>query len=224
MSEKFTRAGFVKMSSHHNTRVADYEASTGVLIDEIEEKSAGCIVFARNGYDGEVVVLIIENHKHKLGFPKGHVREDGEDDVTGAIREVHEETGVLVRAEELIHDTKSPQRDFYTHACKLHSDAWQRHADFPDKSKRPLVVGHKTVIYYTAIISEPRPVIPQLEEVSSAEWMKVREALQVKSLKHLLQGALSSPAVRSLFPRGPSRTPATASATMDGMEGAGAPC
>lgn len=58
------------------------------------EKSCGAVVFARE--NGQVKYLLVANLEGIYGFPKGHV-EAGETEVETALREVREETGLMVR-------------------------------------------------------------------------------------------------------------------------------
>ena len=57
------------------------------------EKSCGAVVFTREG--GEIKYLVIKSLTGIYGFPKGHV-EQGETEEETALREVLEETGILV--------------------------------------------------------------------------------------------------------------------------------
>jgi len=65
----------------------------------IFEKSAGAVVFKKNGQKGEIEYLLLhyppskKSAKDYWDFPKGHV-EKGEDDKQAALREVAEETGL----------------------------------------------------------------------------------------------------------------------------------
>lgn len=54
----------------------------------IHTKSAGGVVLNQEGK-----VLIVSQHGSSWSLPKGHI-EDGEDELTAAKREIHEETGI----------------------------------------------------------------------------------------------------------------------------------
>lgn len=58
------------------------------------EKSCGAVVFTRE--NGQVKYLLVANLEGIYGFPKGHV-EAGETETATALREVREETGLMVR-------------------------------------------------------------------------------------------------------------------------------
>ncbi len=56
------------------------------------EKSAGLILFRRE--KGEVLFLLIKNAEHgHWDFPKGHI-DEGEDEISAALRETREECGI----------------------------------------------------------------------------------------------------------------------------------
>lgn len=57
------------------------------------EKSCGAVVFTRT--DGEARYLLIRNMEGIYGFPKGHMEGD-ETEIETALREVKEETGIVV--------------------------------------------------------------------------------------------------------------------------------
>ncbi len=57
------------------------------------EKSCGAVVFTREA--GQIKYLLIQNREGIYGFPKGHM-EPGETEVETALREVREETQLIV--------------------------------------------------------------------------------------------------------------------------------
>jgi len=57
-----------------------------------QERSAGFVICYRPPDPGELRFLLLDYGKH-WDFPKGHV-EKGEDDLTAALRELREETGI----------------------------------------------------------------------------------------------------------------------------------
>ena len=170
--QKGFKEGFRKLNENDWKLIAQYEQETGLEVQEIEETSAGCIVFSRN-LEGKVVFMMIEQEKDWYNFPKGHL-DDGEDNLAAAIRETLEETNVSVRPEEV--NVAEPIITKYSLTCKLHSNLWVKHPDYPDNSKRPLVIGHKTVTFYCAFIPVMQEGIPQDGEALSVKWFTIDEA------------------------------------------------
>lgn len=109
-----------------------------------KERSAGCIIIRNNK-----VLLIHQKNGDFWGFPKGHI-EDGETEVEGALREVREETGLIVEIDE---NTKCTVN--YIH-------------DNIDE----------TVTLYKATTDEEDITI-QRSEVYSAGWFNINEALNL---------------------------------------------
>lgn len=60
-----------------------------------KEKSVGCIIID----DNQNVLLVNEKERNFWGFPKGHT-ELGETEIETALREVKEETGIVVKINE----------------------------------------------------------------------------------------------------------------------------
>ena len=123
-----------------------------------QEKSCGCIVL-----DKRTVLLIKHNSGH-WDFPKGHM-EEGETEVETAIREVKEETGIVV-------DVRKKHRYSITYMPK--SDVEKEVIFFLAKKKK----GEET---------------PQMEEVQKVEWVTWEEAFQrltFESAKELLRKAI----------------------------------
>lgn len=166
------REGFRPLNEKDWELIHEYEAKIGSSITEVEETSAGCVVFSRNE-QGQVVVLMIEQGPRWYNFPKGHL-DEGEDALTAAIRETLEETGVTVRKEEVA--VNEPITTKYSMTSKLHENLWVKHPDYPDKSKRPFVIGHKTVTFYCAFIPTMQVGVPQEGEALSVQWFTIEEA------------------------------------------------
>jgi 8-oxo-dGTP pyrophosphatase MutT (NUDIX family) len=177
--ERGFREGYAPLNRDDWKRIDQYEKKTGLQVEEVEERCGGCFVFSRDP-DGTLVVLMIEQRKDNYLFPKGHL-DDGEDDITAAIRETFEETGVSVQREELAIDEPIYVR--YSGAVKLHSGWWEKHPDYPDRTKRPLVIGHKTVAFYCAYLPVMEEGFPQDGEALSVKWFPIREATKKLSGK-----------------------------------------
>lgn len=111
------------------------------------EKSCGAVVFTRT--DKGVKYLLIANLKGIYGFPKGHV-EAGETEEQTALREIREETGLIVQLE----------------------NGFRQCVEYYPK---PNV--KKQVVYFLASLTDPTAQpIPQKEEVSELRWMNTEEA------------------------------------------------
>jgi 8-oxo-dGTP pyrophosphatase MutT (NUDIX family) len=130
------------------------------------------LLFSRNEEE-KLVVLLIEQMKNWYNFPKGHL-DEGEDEVAAALRETFEETGVRVRLEDTAID--EPFLAKYSGVCKLHSSLWEKHPNFPDSSKRPLVIGHKSITFFSAFVPDMPYCYPQDGEALSVGWFTIEEA------------------------------------------------
>ena len=196
-NKKGFREGFVPLNERHWKMVEEYESKTGLCIEEMDESSAGCIIFSKNE-DGKLVVLLVEQNSKLFGFPKGHV-DPGEDDVTAAIRETLEETGVVVGKEALC--LKEPLFTKYSLACKLHANHWVHHPAYPDEKERPIVIGHKVITLLCGFIPTMQEGIPQEGETLSVRWFDIDEASDKLDAisRERFQEALSTNFVRSLM-------------------------
>ena len=122
------------------------------------------------------------------------------------MRETLEEMGIDVRDHVGAHVCA---RQAYTYAGFMHGDAWKRHTDYPDESKRPVCVYHKEVLYYLATLPKASTLAPQDEEVAQAAWVPLST---VKDITYpdtwaLLEPLLESPAVLSILQPSPSLSP-----------------
>eukprot|EP00466_Bigelowiella_natans_P006630 jgi/Bigna1/91892/estExt_fgenesh1_pg.C_1280008 len=141
---------------------SDLKQARETRLDEMEDYSYGCIVVcstdpASKELGREVqqhpqqvqqtCVLLIKPKKTSRGytFPKGHP-DAGENIESCALRETREETGVSVSG---LLQTAYSERS-YSFIGKLHSDKWKRHSAYPDGTKRPSLVMHKTERLYFA--------------------------------------------------------------------------
>ena len=112
-----------------------------------KEKSCGALV-VRSGAEEPEILLIKHNGGH-WAFPKGHV-ENGETEPETALREVQEETGLLVKL-----DT--------------------RYREMVTFSPAPRTL--KDVVYFAATVVSGTET-PQLTEVSDVRWVAFSKAEQ----------------------------------------------
>lgn len=204
---RYRRPGFRPLLPEHESELASVLARSGLPhLDEIEDFSNGIALFRRLPASAGVLVLIQRARGAAVthwGIPKGHP-EDGESDLQGAIRETLEEVGVAVEEGMVIGGAASSHDERYSFVTKLHKDRWAMHVEFPDAAKRPIVVAHKRVRFFAALIPEDRAALTlQAEEVAEALWLPVAEAQARLCMgavgPGLLRGILSIPAVRKEF-------------------------
>ncbi len=110
-----------------------------------KEKSCGALV-VRRGVQSPEILLIKHNGGH-WAFPKGHV-EAGETEEETALREVQEETGLLVKL-----DTRYREMVTFSPAPRTMKD----------------------VVYFAATVLSGTET-PQLTEVSDVRWVPFDEA------------------------------------------------
>ncbi len=110
-----------------------------------KEKSCGALV-VRRGRDESEILLIKHNGGH-WAFPKGHV-EAGETEEQTALREVQEETGLVVKL-----DTRYREMVTFSPAPRTMKD----------------------VIYFAATVVSGTET-PQLSEVSDVRWVPFSKA------------------------------------------------
>ena len=68
------------------------------------EKSCGAIVFRR--FHGNIQILLIKHiNSGHWSFPKGHI-ENNETETETAVREIKEETGILIAVNEILEDKR----------------------------------------------------------------------------------------------------------------------
>ncbi len=187
---QLSREGYGELSEDHARSLAEYEVQHGCLPDEVEERSAGCIVFTHHPSSQDLMVLLIKNNKNAFGFPKGHMEED-EDDLSAAIRETAEETGVVLPHNSLLETTKFEVKTKLF--SKLHKSAWVKHPQYPDERVRPNLIKYKTITYFPAYVDKLQ-CQPQLEEIQAVEYVVVTDAVQLLSskLQHILGTLLES--------------------------------
>jgi len=144
-------------------------------LDAVDDRSVGCITMLPTVDRGLCVLMIKQRVSNSAQsnywcFPKGHP-EISEADTVAASRETQEETGVTPA---IVNDGTIFSDVGYTFIGRLHKDRWSKHPDFPEKSKRPTVVTHKTVRYYLATCSLEISRAAQTggtEEAEAVEWV-----------------------------------------------------
>lgn len=190
------RPGFRPLNAENMEKVLAYEQTTGKEIDEIDERSAGCVVFSHHPETKELMVMLIKNFGDWYSFPKGHVDEN-EDDMAAAIRETLEETGVNLSRDQLDPNSIAVR---YALFGKLHTDRWVKHPDYPDESKRPKVIGYKTVTHFSAYTTE-QTCVPQASELLEVKFHPLQEALELLSdtIRPQLQEHLNTSFVQKLM-------------------------
>lgn len=170
------REGFRPLLDRMVPELRAYEEQNGnIEVDEVEERCAGCVVFSLHQETKELMVLLIKAKAGWHSFPKGHL-DEGEDDITGAVRETQEETGLQITKEEV--SEESPLHVRYAAFTKLHKDTWRKHPDYPDDSKRPKVIVYKTVVQFTAF-TDKQELVPQVEEVADSRFYPIEEAMHL---------------------------------------------
>ncbi len=127
------------------------------------EKSCGAVVFRKNGYDTQILLIKHLNGGH-WAFPKGHV-EAGETEEETAIREIMEETGISVTIDSSYRKvvTYSPRRDVI-----------------------------KDVVYFVAE-TDCKETVAQASEISQIKWVNMHTAVEHVSYendKKVLLGAI----------------------------------
>jgi len=146
----------------------------------IKDYSYGTVVLTKTS-----MILLIKQlsaHGSYWALPKGHPN-DGETNEMTAVREVNEECGTNLHVEDLVPDQWASES--YHYSGELHGDKWEKHPDYPDNSKRPIVHYDKKVYYALAILPDIVPVNPQLAEVESVAWFPLEEG--IKKLSHKSQ-------------------------------------
>jgi 8-oxo-dGTP pyrophosphatase MutT (NUDIX family) len=173
------REGYRPLSAADLEKVHQFESKSGHSLEEVEDECAGCVVFTKDPTTNELMVLLIENYGNWYSFPKGH-KDVGEDDVTTAIRETAEEVGIQLTKEQIIPQS---QRDVkYTLVGKMHKDRWSSHPDYPDETKRPMVITYKRVAHFSAMIpypSDDNKPVPQVCELKGVAFHTIEEALKL---------------------------------------------
>lgn len=185
--------------------VRDLQRAHKGNLDVLHDRSVGLVCLCTSPLhdylEGQPSVLLILPKRHKKVdgeesgevnewvFPKGHPVE-GESDVEAAIRETMEEAGVQIsNVFESIASSSG-----YSYIGHLHSDKWKLHVDYPDETKRPLLVIHKTVQYFLATMSGRNQTQLTVategpSESAMAAWMPLNKAercLKYKEDKSML--------------------------------------
>ena len=204
---QYIRAEYRPMAPAHEHFLDEHKTSQPIIV---EDKLVGTICCV--SVPGSEPLIAMQCARESGGrassfwnFPKGHPN-IGEGDIDGAVRETLEKMGIDVRDYVSAHVCA---RQAYTYAGFMHGDAWKRHTDYPDESKRPVCVYHKEVLYYLATLPKASTLAPQDEEVAQAAWVPLSA---VKDISYpdtwaLLEPLLQSQAVLSILQPSPSLSP-----------------
>lgn len=120
-----------------------------------KEKSCGALVY-RIVEDRLELLLLRHRHGGHWSFPKGHV-EGNETEVQTALREVQEETGLVITLEE-----------GFRHAVEY--------------SPKPGV--RKQVVYFLGQAPQPCHVVRQEEEISEIHWVSWEQAVRAVTFQN----------------------------------------
>ena len=119
------------------------------------EKSCGALVYR---LEGEKLMLLLLRHRHggHWSFPKGHV-EGNETEVQTALREVREETGLVVNLQ-----------DGFRHTVEYY----------------PKPGVKKLVVYFLGEAAPNAVAVRQEEEISELKWVEWNDAFRAVSFKN----------------------------------------
>jgi ADP-ribose pyrophosphatase YjhB (NUDIX family) len=157
------------------------------------EESFGAIVVAKS-YDKILLVSSGPDNDKYWGFPKGH-RNDGENNVGAAIREVKEETDVTIDMGDFILDDKGNPLTFqmefpwnYGEEVLLYhiSKVIEKQKSSPSERpywNRPGSLKKKVTLYLVPVEMDRFKLKPQQDEVSEVAWFTWEEAFQKMSEK-----------------------------------------
>jgi NAD-dependent SIR2 family protein deacetylase/8-oxo-dGTP pyrophosphatase MutT (NUDIX family) len=219
-TERYRRPGLRPLSP------AELEQAAAGQLDAIDDRSAGCIVLAPTVDRGACVLMIRQRRQSQpaaqraegfWAFPKGHP-EEGETDVLAAVRETAEETGVtpcVVDGGDAFSDVG------YSFIGRLHSDRWRKHASYPDESRRPIVVSHKTVRYHLATCGREQAGTTQLGDTEEAEvvewvaWTEVHSRLRHEEEKRAFAALMARPTLQQVREQSAQLAIAAAAAAID---------
>lgn len=135
-----------------------------------DEFSAGGVAVRKHGPDFEV--LMIQDHKDKWTFPKGHV-EEGEDPAVAAIRETEEETGLS--------GLSNPRR--LSSIRYFFRDKWGG----TDRLIRKVVTYYLLTAPPDAEPNPPKDRSKGYEPIAEAAWVKLDEARGLSGYKDNLK-------------------------------------
>lgn len=127
------------------------------------EKSCGAVILYRA--DSGFKVLLIKNRSGNWSFPKGHV-ERGENEFQTALREVREETSLVVTLEK----------------------------GFREESTYKIGRNTEKLVVYFLAFSDTLNVKVQYQEISAFSWVSVEnaaEAISFENDRRVLENALA---------------------------------
>eukprot|EP00927_Polykrikos_kofoidii_P073340 TRINITY_DN69380_c0_g1_i1.p1 TRINITY_DN69380_c0_g1~~TRINITY_DN69380_c0_g1_i1.p1 ORF type:complete len:567 (+),score=65.59 TRINITY_DN69380_c0_g1_i1:79-1779(+) len=169
-------------------------------LEEFEDRSVGCVALCLRGPLSPSALMRKSKGADEWVFPKGHPNE-GETDTETARRECLEETGVHVTT---IHEATFCDVG-YSGIKHMHADRWRLHKDFPDEAKRPILVTHKTVRFYLAIVSDRdahQVAKEPSQQADAVRWVGIAEVegrLSRDEQKKVWRHLLTSPEADALF-------------------------
>ena len=175
---RYSRSGFRVLHGGHEAAVAAAETllNPGERLEERGDKSIGL------AYVWGPSVLVIRQRTQSgehWALPKGHPEPGDEDDTATALRELAEETGVVVPKHTVVPGVWSETK--YSFCGKIWEGDWVKHTRYPDERYRTCVF-HKVVRYALArevkggALGTPPPFTLQAAEVAAAEWLPIDEA------------------------------------------------
>lgn len=140
----------------------------------IREISAGIIIYRRHPQEG-LQYLVLYHRGNYWNFPKGKL-EEGEDDITAAKREIHEETGIAPDKFKIM-------------------DGWRQKTNFFFKENRggKMMLIKKHFVMFLAETS-PDTVVQLSPEHNGYAWLEYKMAvkyLRFKNLKAIMAEAHS---------------------------------
>jgi 8-oxo-dGTP pyrophosphatase MutT (NUDIX family) len=176
---RYARSGYRALHGGHEAAVLAAETLLQHhRLEERDDKSIGlCYVWGPR-------VLVIRQRTQSgehWALPKGHPEQGDEDDVATALREVLEETGVVVPRCSVLADVWAEVK--YSFCGRIWEGDWLSHPRYPDERYRTCVF-HKVVRYGLArevggeggALGAPPAFNLQAAEVAAAEWLPVDEA------------------------------------------------
>ena len=172
---RYARSGFRALHGGHEAAVVAAETllTPGERLEERGDKSIGL------AYVWGPSVLVIRQRTQSgehWALPKGHPEPGDEDDTGTALRELAEETGVVVPKDRVVPGVWSEVK--YSFCGKIWEGDWVKHTRYPDERYRTCVF-HKVVRYALARdvgATPPPPFKLQAAEVAAAEWLLVDDA------------------------------------------------
>ena len=126
-----------------------------------KETSAGAVLYKKQNNDF-LFLLVYSKRNGEWGFPKGHI-EKGETEIEAAIREISEETGLVVNEEDFLKDFRF-------------ADTYKIKGTLPETKGK---IIDKTSVYYLCGVKNDcnNMTKKEDEEISEMKWMSFEEAI-----------------------------------------------